>query len=48
MINIEKIKNKILKIEREALSNINKPDDNQIVAKIMKIYEEECSTDDNN
>lgn len=47
MISIEEFKNKILDIEKESLSNIVKTDDAQLVAKIMKMYEEEIGVDDN-
>ena len=47
MINPEEFKEKVLDLEKESLANITKPDDNQIVAKIMKMYEKECYPDDN-
>ncbi len=46
MINIEEFKDKVLDLEKESLSNIIKTDDSQLVAKIMKMYEEESGTDD--
>ena len=47
MINIDEFKNKVLDLEKESLAHILKPDDNQLIAKIMKMYEQECDTDDN-
>lgn len=47
MISIEEFKEKVLELEKESLSNITKPDDNQIVARIMKMYEAESDPNDN-
>ena len=47
MISIEEFKDKVLDLEKESLANIVKTDDAQLVAKIMKMYEEENGTDDN-
>ena len=47
MISIEEFKDKVLDLEKESLANIVKTDDAQLVAKIMRMYEEENGTDDN-
>lgn len=42
---IQKIKERVLEEEKASLSNINPTDDAQMIAKIMKIYDEEQTND---
>lgn len=37
---LEKVKKEVLDLERESLANITKTQDQQMIAKIIKIYEE--------